>query len=75
LTHQHPRWVRLADLGYLLGKLDECQRGLADYLEAKRMAFPRFYFLSDDDLLGILGSSEPRPGGGGHQTPKIVTFI
>jgi dynein heavy chain len=28
-------------------------------LDTKRNVFPRFYFLSDEDLLSILGSSEP----------------
>ncbi len=45
-------------LAEMNGKLEEIQKSLDMYLETKRVAFPRFYFVSNDDLLEILGQSK-----------------
>lgn len=50
---------RLDTLQKLADGLEKCQKSLNDYLDSKRNAFPRFFFISDDELLSILGSSDP----------------
>jgi dynein heavy chain 2 len=42
----------------MLDQLERCQKALADFLEQKRSAMPRFYFIGDDDLLEILGQAK-----------------
>jgi dynein heavy chain, axonemal len=37
--------------------LDKIQKSLEDYLETKRQAFGRFYFISNDELLAILAQA------------------
>ncbi|XP_021709178.1 cytoplasmic dynein 2 heavy chain 1 [Aedes aegypti] len=41
----------------LQNQISRCQNALSSYITSKRNAFSRFYFLSDDDLLEILGQS------------------
>ncbi len=41
--------------------LDAILRSMADFLEAKRKKFPRFYFVADNDLLKILSNAKKDP--------------
>ena len=50
---------RLETMQSLVNGLEKCQKSLNDYLDSKRNAFPRFFFISDDELLSILGSHDP----------------
>ena len=45
---------RLERIEGMLANLEKCEKSLADYLETKRVAYPRFYFVASADLLDIL---------------------
>ena len=48
----------LIQLTLLKGNFENLQSSLTKYLTTKKICFPRFYFISNDDLLGILGNSD-----------------
>ncbi|KAE9123159.1 Dynein alpha chain, flagellar outer arm [Phytophthora fragariae] len=43
-------------LNDLRTRLEKCQQALKEYLDSKRRLFPRFYFISEADLLDILSN-------------------
>jgi len=47
----------LENLEESLDKISEINKGLQDYLDKKRLFFPRFFFLSDEELLNILAET------------------
>lgn len=53
-------------LEHLLRQLMLCEKALNDYLETKRLAYPRFYFVSSADLLDILSNGN---------NPKMVCYV
>ena len=48
-------------------RLNLCRRSLMDFLDAKRRQFPRFYFMSEADLLDVLSN--------GSTPSKIVKHV
>ncbi|KAG9277586.1 dynein heavy chain 11, axonemal-like [Astyanax mexicanus] len=51
----------LEELETLQQRLSVCEKALAEYLETKRLTFPRFYFVSAADLLEIVSKgTQPR---------------
>lgn len=66
--------VRSTNKAGLVGQLEElqkqlvmCEKALADYLETKRLIYPRFYFVSSADLLDILSN--------GNQPDLVARFV
>ncbi|CAG9581720.1 unnamed protein product [Danaus chrysippus] len=69
-----PNVVKGTNKEGLVGILDSlqkdlviCEKALAEYLETKRLAFPRFYFVSSADLLDILSN--------GNQAELVIRHL
>eukprot|EP00064_Thunnus_orientalis_P003474 superscaffoldBa00000283_g3483 len=76
-VHQTPNVVEATNKPGLFGKLEDiqsrlslCEKALAEYLDTKRLAFPRFYFISSADLLDILSN-----GTNPHQVQKHLSKL
>jgi len=53
--------ISIQSLHDIFRRMEEISCSLNKYLESKRRSFPRFYFISDDDLLEMIGrSSQPQ---------------
>ncbi|CAF0885207.1 unnamed protein product, partial [Didymodactylos carnosus] len=63
-TNRPKLYERLEDIK---ARLSLCEKALADYLETKRLAFPRFYFVSAADLLDILSN--------GNEPEKVMRHL
>jgi dynein heavy chain len=57
--------IKISEIENIVEDMTECnttiekvQKGLKDYLETKRLYFPRFFFLNDADLLSILAETK-----------------
>nr|XP_049704637.1 dynein beta chain, ciliary-like [Helicoverpa armigera] len=55
-------------LEVLMEGLNLCEKALNNYLETKRLAYPRFYFVSSADLLDILSNGNNPPAVCRHLT-------
>ena len=56
------------------GELKVCEKALNEFLDSKRKAFPRFYFVSVNDLLDILSNGNS-PAKINKHMPKIFQAI
>ncbi|CAG7717651.1 unnamed protein product [Allacma fusca] len=63
-----------SEITRIQGELSLCEKALADYLETKRLKFPRFYFVSSADLLDILATGD-EPQQVGRHLPKLFDSL
>ena len=66
-------WV-LPDLERVEKSLSVCEKALLDFMDSKRRAFPRFYFVAQNDLLDILSNGN-NPSKVMIHMPKIFQAI
>jgi len=66
-------WV-IPDLERVEKALSVCEKALLDFMDSKRRAFPRFYFVAQNDLLDILSNGN-NPSKVMIHMPKIFQAI
>jgi dynein heavy chain len=64
----------LPSLERVQGELTICEKALNDFMDSKKMAFPRFYFVSSSDLLDILSNGNA-PSKVMIHMPKIISAM
>jgi len=64
----------LPSLERVQGELTICEKALNEFMDSKRMAFPRFYFVSPSDLLDILSNGNA-PAKIMVHMPKIISAM
>lgn len=79
--YKHQKALDFSIQKYLLPGLEKvqadlniCQKALNEFMDSKRTAFPRFYFVSPDDLLDILSNGN-NPSKVMIHMPKIISAI
>ena len=73
MTYCNQDWV-IPDLEVAEKALSICEKALLDFMDSKRRAFPRFYFVAQNDLLDILSNGN-NPGKIMIHMPKIFQAI
>lgn len=59
IRQQHKEGTKKHDLTQILKNFEIAEKRLTEHLDSKKNEFSRFYFLKDEDLIQILGSTEP----------------
>merc|ERR1719201_3347991 len=54
-------------LTFISNSIETCEKALNDYLEQKKKAFPRFYFVANQALLDILSN--------GNRPLKVANYL
>ena len=73
LTYCTQEWV-MPNLEKVEKELSVCEKALLDFMDSKRRAFPRFYFVAQNDLLDILSNGN-NPSKVMIHMPKIFQAI
>lgn len=80
-AHQTQKALDFSTKDYVLPKLDElqreltvCEKALNEFMDSKRLAFPRFFFVSPADLLDILSNGNA-PAKIMCHMPKIISAM
>lgn len=55
--------------------IETIRKGLDEYLERKRSSFPRYYFVADEELLGMLARVDPKEPVSNELVPVVFRHL